>query len=105
MTRPGTVVALCLGMRSTILAAGLLAWAWVGAASGTMLVRLDGGDAMAVEAYRVEGDRARLSRGGVDVTVPLARVREVRDLGVPYRPPAAIRRAPIGTQDSASQRR
>lgn len=86
----GTSVAVGEGMRSMVFAAALIACASAAHASGTILVRLDKGDTLAVDAYRVDADGVRLTRGGVEMKVPRAAVREVQRLGVPFRPPAAI---------------
>jgi hypothetical protein len=88
--RLGMSVAVGEGMRFMVLAVAVLGCVSAAHATGTILVRLDGGDTLAVEAYRVEADGVRLTRGGVEVTVPRATVREVQHLGVPFRPPAAI---------------
>jgi len=62
-------------MRWTV-AAGVLALT-VRAASAGFVVELVDGDRMTVDSYWTDGDKAHLQRGGVDLSVPRARIRNV----------------------------
>ena len=59
--------------------AGILALAGR-AVSAAYLVELDPGDRMTVDSYWVDGDHMHLVRGGVDLSVPRARIRSLREV-------------------------
>jgi len=57
--------------------AGVLVFS-AGTVFGAYIVDLDGGDRMTVDSYWEEGERMHLVRGGIDLSVPMSRVRGVR---------------------------
>jgi hypothetical protein len=65
---------------------------WAGSARAGFQIELDGGDRMVVDTYWEEGDQVHLVRDGMDLTVPKARVRQVRAVDDPPAPLVRPRR-------------